>query len=133
MVMTMCVFSIVCIIKINQPDPEVNYKFKLNNENENCVNLEIQYLKHGRQLTLHFSDIQNISIMKLTPDMFNLGLSTEKSIQKLASQMLFQDDDTSSNIKTTRMFKKTSVVKPVVNSNLTDCVFINDTIVEESE
>jgi len=133
--MTMCVFSIVCIIKINQPDPEVNYKFKLNNENENCVNLEIQYLKHGRQLTLHFSDIQNISIMKLTPDMFNLGLSTEKSIQKLASQMLFQDDDTSSNIKTTRMFKKTSVVKPtvVVNSSLTDCVFINDTIVEESE
>lgn len=73
--------------------------------------------------------------MKLTPDMFNLGLSTEKSIQKLASQMLFQDDDTSSNIKTTRMFKKTSVVKPtvVVNSSLTDCVFINDTIVEESE
>lgn len=73
--------------------------------------------------------------MKLTPDMFNLGLSTEKCIQKIASQMFVQDNISGCNMKTSRMFKKTSAVKPsvVLNSNLTDCIVVNDTVVEESE
>jgi len=101
--------------------------------------LEIKYFKHGSPLTLHFNDIQNITIMKLTPDMFNLGLpSDEKCIEKLASQILFEDDNVSrsnTTIRTSRIFKTTSVVKPtvVVNSNLTECICIHDNITEECE
>lgn len=85
-------------------------------------------------MTLNFNDIQNISIMKLRPDMFNLGMcDTQQSLEKMASQILFEDEDGMVK-KTSRIFKSMPYVKPVVvNSNVTDCITINDTGAEEKE
>lgn len=78
-------------------------------------------------MTLNFNDIQNISIMKLRPDMFNLGMcDTQQSLEKMASEILFEDEDCKGK-RTSRIFKSMPYVKPVVvNSNVTDCITIND-------
>lgn len=96
----------------------------------------MKFYKHGIPLTQRFNDIQNICIMKLTPDKFNYGVKpTDKHIKELINSMLFKDENSDiHNNKTTRLFLKTSVVKPAFNSNLTnDCICINDNITEEKE
>eukprot|EP00801_Mesodinium_rubrum_P004784 Mrub_04787.p1 GENE.Mrub_04787~~Mrub_04787.p1 ORF type:complete len:390 (+),score=61.67 Mrub_04787:76-1170(+) len=54
----------------SQPNAKTQFKYMLNNDN-NGVDIELQYYKYDTPININFSGIKNIGIMKIKNEMFN--------------------------------------------------------------